>query len=76
MILFILVDNDFYVATDWRINHGADQPTYRRLNVRMRTPPHLETIRFQAVRCDFSRISGLVLLHLLQALDPDPLFAS
>ena len=39
------------------------------------TPPRLQTIRFQAVRYDCSRISGLVLLHLLQVQDPDELFA-
>ena len=32
-------------------------------------------IRPQAVRYDCSRIFGLVLLHLLQVLDPDGLFA-
>ena len=46
-----------------------------RLYDRIWTPPRLQAIRFQAVRYDCSRISGLVLLHLLQALDPDGLFA-
>jgi hypothetical protein len=44
-------------------------------NVRIWTPPRLQTIRLQAVRFDCSRISGLVLMHLLQVLDPDGLFA-
>ena len=44
-------------------------------NFRIWTPPRLQTIRHQAVRYDCSRISGLVLLHLFQALDPDGLFA-
>jgi hypothetical protein len=39
------------------------------------TPPRLQTIRIQAVRYDCSRISGLLLLHLCQVLDPDGLFA-
>jgi hypothetical protein len=30
------------------------------------TPPRLQAIRLQAVRYDCSRISGLVLLHLLK----------
>jgi hypothetical protein len=43
--------------------------------VRIWTPPLLQTIRLQAVRYDCSRISGLELLHLLEVLDPDGLFA-
>jgi hypothetical protein len=48
---------------------------FDRTKVCIWTPPRLQAIRFQAVRYDCSRISGLVLLHLLQALDPDGLFA-
>jgi hypothetical protein len=42
---------------------------------RIWTPPRLQTIRIQAVRYNCSRISGLLLLHLYQVLDPDGLFA-
>jgi hypothetical protein len=42
---------------------------------RIWTPPRLQKIRIQAVRYNCSRISGLLLLHLCQVLDPDGLFA-
>lgn len=66
------------LSTDWAWHsHSMRLLDNLRLtsNVRIWTPPLLQTIRLQAVRYDCSRISGLVPRHLCQVLDPDGLFA-
>ena len=64
-----------YIPKKDKVGNAIPDEAMRLLNERIWTPPRLQTIRLQAVRYDCSRISGLILLHLLQVLDPDGLFA-